>query len=242
MLEDVVIEPMKADFIMWRCLHDGPLSVNTIDQWAPEINIPWEQYRRRNVPLLEGLIEAYGTCMMLAWDHDQVVGFLFFVPKVVLSMDGAGFFCLQQSPPGGPSDDFPRRKLPSSDGIDDKTLIVRCLMTGSPKLSENPYQRQGIGTRMARALIEWATENGWQGIEARSFEDIPSLYAHTGNAGRTFWEKLGFRMVKTESNPAFENENDFVRKLREEAIAAGLDPESFKNSYTVRLNLTEQPE
>jgi GNAT superfamily N-acetyltransferase len=240
MLEDVAIKPMKTDFIVWRCLHDGPLSAKTIDQWDPEINIPWEQYRRRNMPLLEGLIEEYGTCMMLAWDHDQVVGFLFFVPKVVLLMDGAGSLCLQQSPPGGPSDDFPRCRLPSSDAIDDKTLVVRCLMTGSPKLTENPYQRRGIGTRMARALIQWAIEHGWQGIEARSFEDIASLYAHTGNAGRTFWEKLGFRIVKAGTNPAFQNENDFVRQLREEAIAAGLDPESFKNSYTMRLVLAEK--
>ena len=237
MIKDVVIKPMTKDFIMWRCLHDGPLSRETIDRWDPKTNIPWEQFRSRNVPLLKRFIETYGTCMMLAWDGGQVVGFLFFIPKAVLAMDGAGLLCLQQNPPAGPSADFATRRFPSPAAIKDKTLTVRCIMTGSPKFSENPYQRQGIGTRMAQALIEWARENGWRGIEARSFEDLPSLYAHTGNAGRTFWEKLGFRIAKTEPNPAFQKENDFVRKLREEARVAGL-AESFKNSYTMRLDLT----
>jgi len=36
MIKDVVIEPMTEDFIVWRCLHGGPFSCKTIDQW-PEI-------------------------------------------------------------------------------------------------------------------------------------------------------------------------------------------------------------
>ena len=55
MIEDVVVEPMTEEFILWRCLHGGPLSCKTIDQW-PETRemgtIPWERYRDRNVPLL----------------------------------------------------------------------------------------------------------------------------------------------------------------------------------------------
>ena len=238
MPRSIVIQPMTKRFILWRCLHDGPLSKDTIDHWDPATHIPWAQFRSRNVPLLEKLIDTYGTCMMLARDGEKIVGMLFFVPKAMLSMEGAGFFCLQQNPPGGPSVDFAQHPFPSPDAMKDRTLTVRCLMTGSPKFSENPYQRKGIGTRMARALMEWARVHGWEGIEARSFEDLPSLYAHTGNAGRGFWEKLGFGIVKTEPNPAFQEENDFVRKLREEAKAMGLDAEAFRNSYTMRLDLT----
>ena len=165
----------------------------------------------------------------------NIVGMLSFLPRRVTEMDGAGFFCLQQNPPGGPDADFPKTQFPPPDDIEDKTLAVRCIMTGSPKFSENPYQRRGIGTRMARALIQWARDNGWTALEAGSFEDLPTLYAHTGNAGRGFWEKLGFRIVKTENQPAFENDSDFTRTLRAESIAAGLDPEAFKRSYTMRL-------
>jgi GNAT superfamily N-acetyltransferase len=237
MITDVAVEPMTRDFIMWRCLHGGALSADTIDEWDAESGMPWADLHSRNVPLLGKLIDTYGTCMMLARDGGNIVGMLFFLPKDIAAMDGAGFFCLQQDPPGGPCADFAEKKFPSLDEIQDRTLTVRCVMTGSPKVSENPHQRRGIGTRMAQALIDWAKGNGWKGLEAESFEDLPTLYENTGNAGRGFWEKLGFRIVSTEKQTAFEHENDFTRKLREEATAKGLDPEAFKKSYTMRLDL-----
>jgi hypothetical protein len=33
MIEDIVVEPMTEEFILWRCLHGGPLSCKTIDLW-----------------------------------------------------------------------------------------------------------------------------------------------------------------------------------------------------------------
>jgi hypothetical protein len=57
--------------------------------------------------------------MILVKDGEDVVGMLFFVPKDVLSMDGAGFFCLQQNQPGGPSADFVEREFTSPDEIQD---------------------------------------------------------------------------------------------------------------------------
>ena len=36
MIEDIVVEPMTEDFILWRCTHGGPLSCNTIDEWSPD--------------------------------------------------------------------------------------------------------------------------------------------------------------------------------------------------------------
>ena len=34
MIENVVVEPMTEEFIVWRCLHGGPLSCKTIDLWS----------------------------------------------------------------------------------------------------------------------------------------------------------------------------------------------------------------
>jgi hypothetical protein len=34
MIEDVVVEPMAEEFLLWRCLHGGPLSRNTIARQA----------------------------------------------------------------------------------------------------------------------------------------------------------------------------------------------------------------
>lgn len=40
MTEEIVVEPMTEDFILWRCIHSGPLSCDTIDQWSPDDKMP----------------------------------------------------------------------------------------------------------------------------------------------------------------------------------------------------------
>lgn len=233
----VVVEPMSRELILWRCLHGGPLSRSTIETWEPDGRMPWAQLRARNVPLLERLTEVYGACAMVARDGERIVGQLRFYPKAVGDMPDAGMLCLQQLHPSGPVDGFSGAAFPAPEAIADRTLVVNCLMTGSPQQKENPYQRRGVGTRLVRALIEWAGQRGWRAIESMSFEDMPTLYAMTGSAGRTFWEKLGFRVVGSEPEPAFAQESDLVRALRAEATGLGLPPDSFRTRLTLRLDL-----
>ncbi|MHC4400677.1 MAG: hypothetical protein ACYTG0_13460, partial [Planctomycetota bacterium] len=83
MVEDVVIEPMTEDLILWRCLHTGPLSCDTIDRWPSDGQTSWQRYRKRNKPLLEKLTRAYGACAIVAREDDQIVGQLRFYPKAV---------------------------------------------------------------------------------------------------------------------------------------------------------------
>ncbi len=236
MIEDVVIEPMTEKFILWRCLHDGPLSCKTIDQWPETYRMLLERYRDRNVPLLRKLIQTYGTCAIVARDGDQVVGQLRFYPKVVRAMHG-GYLCLQQDPPEGPADEFADNDFPELAAIEDKTLSVHCLMTGSSQQAENPYQRKGIGTRMAKILIQWAGANGWEHIEADAFEDIPLVYEITGSAGYTFWEKLGFYIADRHPHPDLQGHDEFVRKLEEQAKAIGISPERARDRIIMRLDL-----
>ena len=93
MIEDVVVEPMTEAFIVWRCLHGGPLARDTIDRWPSESTMPWAFYRERNTPLLLKLTRTYGSCAILARDGDQIVGVIRFYPKAVLDMEGAGGLC-----------------------------------------------------------------------------------------------------------------------------------------------------
>lgn len=235
MLDHVVIEPMTETFILWRCLHGGPLSQETITQLPTNNAVQWETHRAINLPLLEKLIKTYGTCAMLARDGDHIVGFLRFYPKILFAMEEAGGFCLQQGFPAGPSEHFVNKVFPPLDEIKEKALTVHCLMTGSPFQETNPYQRKGIGTRMARELMRWAQEAGWESIEATAYEDIDILYANTGQAGRRFWERLGFRVVKTERELGFHG--DFLKTVQEQAAAQGLTPEDASTKYTMRIDL-----
>ncbi len=236
MIEDVVVEPMTEEFIVWRCLHGGPLSCKTIDQWPETRTMLLERYRDRNMPLLRKLIQTYGTCAILARDGDQVVGQLRFYPKVVRAMNG-GYLCLQQDPPAGPADGFADSDFPEPASIEDKTLSVHCMMTGSSLQAENPYQRKGIGTRMAETLIQWARENGWEHIEADAFEEIPYIYEVTGSAGYTFWEKLGFHIADRHPHPHLQGQDEFVQKLEEKAKAIGISPERARDRIIMRLDL-----
>lgn len=240
MVENVVVEPMTERFILWRCLHGGPLARDTIDQWSSADNMPLERYRERNIPLLEKMTRIYGACAIIARDGDQIVGQLRFYPKAICNLKGAGCLCLQQDFPAGPAEDFCDTEFPDPAHIEDKTLVVHCLMTGSPQRKKNPYQRKGIGTRMVRALIEWAKANGWERIEADSFEDIPIIYAITGSAGHTFWEKLGFRLVDRHPHPELQNRSEFaefVTTLEEQAKVIGISPERARDRLVMRLDV-----
>ncbi len=237
MLEGIVIEPMTEEFILWRCLHTGPLSGETIDQWRLDSELPWADYRKRNLPLLIKLTRVYGACAIVVRAGDEVVGLLRFYPKAVWDMVGAGGLCLQQDHPWGPADDFANSDFPPLAHIQDRTLVVHCLMTGCARQKEHPYQRKGLGSQMVRTLIEWAKLKGWSRIEAAAFEDLPIIYEITGSAGHTFWEKLGFSVVDRYPHPELQEPGEFVSILEEQARAAGISPEGARDKLVMRLDL-----
>jgi len=237
MVAEIVIEMMTGDFILWRCLHSGPLSSDTIDQCMSDTKMPWVRYRARNKVLINKITEVYGACAVVARRGDSIVGQLRFYPKAVWEMEGAGFLCLQQDFPAGPLDDFSALDFPPRVALEDRTLKVHCLMTASPGEKEDSCRRQGIGTRMVQRLMEWAGENGWKRIEADAFEDLPIIYQVTGSAGRTFWEKLGFHVAKRFPHPHLREYGEFVTKLEEQAICAGIDIEKAKDSIVLHLDL-----
>lgn len=238
MIEDVVVGPMTKDFILWRCLHWGPLSRSTIDRWPTTSTMPWARYRDRNKPLLEKLTETYGACAIVARHGEEIVGQLRFYPKALRALDGAGSLCLQQDYPAGPAERFTESDLPDPGSMKDKTLAVNCLMTGSSQQAENPYQRKGIATRMVKTLIEWAAAHGWEHIEVDAFEDLPLIYEVTGSAGHTFWEKLGFYVVDRHPHPDLQSDDEFALELEKQARAAGLPAERARDRWVMRLDLS----
>ncbi len=236
--KDIVIEPMDEEFILWRCLHFGPLSCQSMDQWPSDSPMDWERYRTRNVPLLKKLTRTYGACAILARAGDRVVGQLRFYPREVWNMAEAGELCLQQDFPNGPADDFAAKEFPSPALLEDKTLAIHCFMTGSPQQGENPYQRKGIGTGMVKFLIQWAGTHGWERIEVDAFEDLPLIYEITGSAGYPFWQRLGFHIVDRHPHPYLQEPSDFVETLEKQAVSVGIPPEKARDRLIMRLDLT----
>jgi hypothetical protein len=152
-------------------------------------------------------------------------------------MSLAGEMCLLQDYPNGPVDDFAEKEFPPLEKIEDKTLAIHCMMTGSAQKKENPYQRKGIGTRMIRFLIDWASNNGWERIEVDAFEDFPLIYEITGGGGLSFWQKLGFHVIDRHPHPHLQDRNEFVMKLEEQAKSAGISLERVKDRIVMRFDL-----
>lgn len=234
---DITVEMMGADFPVWRCLHGGPLNPDNLEQTTPHPAMEWPRVRKRNVALLETLTKLYGSCAVLAREGRDVVGMIRFYPKAVWKLTGAHGLCLQQCEPNGPADGFAEAGLPEFEQIQDKTLEIHCLTVGLPGRPGGRYQRKGIATRMVHELERWATERGWHAIEATAHEDLPTLYAMTGNAGRAFWERLGYSAAAVGVEQAFTNDSDFTRTLKQEAMAIGLKAEASVNRYTMRREL-----
>ncbi len=236
MTKDPTVGPMTDDLILWRCLHDGPVNALNLENPKPNPDVDWPFVKSRNIPLLHKLTRTYGACAMLARDKEDIVATLRFYPKALCAFGdyGAGF-CLQQRPPYGPSLDVAASGFPPLATLSDKTLFVHCLFVAAPPDAPDRYRRQGLATRLAARLVSWASERGWSAIEATSYEELPKLYAISGVAGRRFWQKLGFRVVAQDTEPAMTGE--LLEALRREAEEAGLKPEDAANRYRMRLEL-----
>ncbi len=238
MIEPLVVEMMSGKTILWRCLHGGPLTAVSLDERDDRGHLPWEEFRERNVAFLENMTDTYGACAVVARSGERFVGHLRFYPRAVRELAEPGLgMCLQQSFPYGPAADFGRRTFPPLREIEDKTLVVHCMMLAPDDPGGESCRRKGVGTRMARALIAWAASNGWHGVEAAAYEALPIIYASSGQASRHFWENLGFGLVRIDREPALEEESDFVRRMRGEAAALGLDSARLANKYIMRLDL-----
>lgn len=235
----VTIEMMAEEFLVWRCLHGGPLTTESIEEWPADAGMPWQELRARNVPLLGKLTRSYGACAVLARDGEAVVGTLRFYPKALCPAPRLDCFgmCLQQPHPNGPPDDLASAHFPPIEQLADKTLFVHCLMLAADAPGRPSYRRRGFGRRMAERLMEWAGQGGWAAIEATGYEDLEIVYSVTGVAGKTFWERLGFRVAEVGVEPGFDQYPDILKVLIEQGRAVGLSADAAKTKYTMRLKL-----
>ena len=113
MIENLVVEPMTNEFVLWRCLHGGPLARHTVNQWESADETEWKRYRQRNLPLLMKITRIYGACAILAHDNDAIIGQLRFYPKVICELEGAGGLCLLQDYPAGSAENFVDNDFPA---------------------------------------------------------------------------------------------------------------------------------
>jgi len=234
-MDSLILKPMDSSLLVWRCLHDGPITRVNLDAPPDESRLP---SRESAVRLLGQLTDRYGSAAILAWEEDEVVGLLRFVPRVVARMEGCGGFCLLMPHPAGPTEDFPLAVLPARETIEDRTLVVTCMQLLSDR------QRQGLGRAMVERLKSWARNEGWDAIEATAYQDLPLVYEVTGNAGRRWWEDLGFHVTESMEEEAMKYYGDFVHSLEAQAREREMDPGKVTRKFIMRWDargLSEEP-
>jgi GNAT superfamily N-acetyltransferase len=224
-MESLLLKPTDGSFLLWRCLHDGSVTRKNLDAPPDESRLPFQETA---VALLKKLTELYGSAAILAWEGDEVVGLLRFVPKVVSQMEGGGGFCLLQPHPAGPKEDFPQGVFPSKETIEDRTLVVTCMQLLSDR------QRKGIGRAMVERLKSWAREEGWEAIEATAYQDLPLVYEVTGNAGRNWWRGLGFHVRESLEEEAMKEYGEFLHALEIQAREKGMEPHKVTQKFIMR--------
>jgi len=185
------VEMMSAAAPLWRCLHGGALTLDGLERFDREAALPLAKYRARNLPLLQNLAEVYGACAVVARRNGHYIGHLRFYPKAVLEAAKPGVaLCLQQDFPYGPADDFGSRHFRPPAELEDKRLVIHCMMIVSDGGDGGSFRRRGLGTGMVRTLAAWAAASGWEAIEATAYEDLPRFMrrrARRGNPSGSDW-------------------------------------------------------
>ena len=171
---------MGSDYFMADTEPDGLIVELTCRQFAKV----WPN--RLYIAYYQKITEAYGASAIFAWQNRTVVGFLPFEPVNcgVPALPNCIHYVTGQfgEPDEARSEMIAQSTATPFADLHSKTLKVHCINV------KQAFRRRGLGSAMARYLVEWARPQGWERIEGSAFLDgdwgwLPNV---------EFWEKVGF--------------------------------------------------
>ncbi len=192
---------MDKDFILFRCAHFGPLSPSNIEEIPADISgVPKEQFER-NKKLFARMIDAYGSCAMLAVDGDRVVAHARFYPQIIYDWQ---FFCCQD-PQHAATQQMVEMDLPTVESPADRIVRIACFLV------HKDYRGQGLGHALLDGVLDWARAHDWKAVRAWASPDNYWLASQTCAPMLRTYSKHGFQKVKT--CPPSEFPSSLVRQL-----------------------------
>lgn len=196
------IRAMDEDFIVWRKMFKASLTPDNIDTADPEYLAAGRADGRFKVieEFFRKQIRIVGSCMVLAWDGDGVVGKMHFTTREMHEAIGGpeqwphACYCVD-------NDGFaPKIRALSDEELDgllespSRTLRILCFNIGH---ADPRWHGQGIASAMIEYLKDWARENGWRRIEMQSCPDAtPLSVIGDWMLRRGYLERRGFHLVK----------------------------------------------
>ena len=201
---EIHIRPMDEDFIVYRKMYVPPITRDNIGTGTPDDPDCLGEFLRSDAPriiesFLRKQIRAIGSCAILAWDDDGVVGKMYFTTREMWHAfrQADGYMCVEhESMPRVIQglDDAEMDRLLESES---KVLRILCFNIGHFNAG---YHQQGIVSAMLETLKGWARERGWRKLEVRACPSVLPFDA-LDSLPRGSLERRGFRVDREEAAP-----------------------------------------
>jgi len=194
---DLDICAMDEGFIMYDKLWEAPLMRQDLPPPEPGTTAhSIQEFLRRQV-------RTIGSCLVLAWDGDGLVGKMHFTTRELHEVVGGpqpGGYCVDPHPNHGGrfvqklemlSDEELERLLRS----ESRVLRIVCFNVGN---RDPRYHGQGIATAMLQYLKAWARDRGWRRLEMRACPDVvvPADAVGSWILRRGQLKRRGFRLLE----------------------------------------------
>lgn len=202
-LREIDIRAMDEGFIMWRKMFHAPLTADNMETADPEYLATgradgrfavFEEFFRKQIRIV-------GSCMVLAWDGDGVIGKMHYTTRELHEAIGGperwsseACYCVDHDGFAPKLRSLGDRALTQLLRSRSRTLVIVCFNIGH---TDPRWHGHGIAKAMVEYLKQWAGENGWRRVEARSCPDItPTSVVGDWMLRRGPFERLGFRVLE----------------------------------------------
>ena len=199
---DIEIRAMDESFIVYRKMYVPPLTPENIDTIAPHDDVPQlERFRRKGwLEVIEEFfrreIRVIGSCAVLAWDGDGVIGKMHFTTREMWDAfrRADGWYCVDHESMPKIIQGFSDEEIEGLLASPSRTLYVPCFNIGH---FDARYQDKGIASAMLTFLKRWAVQRNWQQLEMPSCADVvPYKVLGSHVLRRSRLEREGFRLAR----------------------------------------------
>jgi len=206
---------MDKDFILFRCLHNGPLSPSNIETKSMNIASLTKEQIDRNKKLLRRLIDTYGSCAMLAMEGDSVIAHARFYPQIIYNQFK---FCCHD-PKHIITQEMVEMNLPPLTNPTERILIITCFFV------HKNYRGQGLSHKLIDTILKWAKNNAWKSVRCFAYPDNYWLSSEMCTPMLRTYSKHGFRKIGTVMIP---EAKDLLQQMKNGELGAERKREIMK--------------
>ena len=187
----MIIRPMDKNFILFQCVHCGPLNPSNIGTKSRNIAGTSKEQLERNKKFLTRLTDTYGSCAMLAIEGNSVAAHARFYPQILL--DQVDFCC--HDPKYAITQEMVEMNLPAIENPADRILKIDCFLV------HIDYRGQGLSHALINGILDWAQSHDWKTVRAHAASDNYWVASQICAPMLSTFIKHGFKETSTVSFP-----------------------------------------